>query len=124
MQFRLWSRFRAMGTRRVPKPQTRPRHFLKEWRKYRGLTQQQLADRVETVVSSISQLENGKQGYSQAILEALASALMCEPWDILHVNPLKEGEVVDLTRLLQNASHEQRAEAIGYVKGLLKASGN
>lgn len=113
-----------MGTRRSPEPQQRPRHFLREWRKYRHLTQQQLADRIGTVVSSISQLENGKQGYSQAILEALADALMCEPWDILNVNPLKEGDVVDLTRLLKDASPEQKAEAIGYVKGLLRSSGN
>lgn len=110
-----------MGTRRPIKLQTRRRHFIKEWRKFRGLTQQQLADRVETVVSGISQLESGKQGYSQAMLEALASALSCEPWDLLNVDPGKEGDVVDLTRLLKNATPEQKAEAIGYVKGLLRS---
>lgn len=99
----------------------RRRHFIKEWRKFRGLTQQQLADRVETVVSGISQLESGKQGYSQAMLEALAVALNCEPWDLLNVDPNKAGDVVDLTRLLQNATPEQKAEAIGYVKGLLRS---
>lgn len=110
-----------MGTRRPIKQPTRRRHFIKEWRKFRGLTQQQLADRVETVVSGISQLEGGKQGYSQAMLEALASALSCEPWDLLNVDPSKEGDVVDLTRLLKGATPEQKAEAIGYVKGLLRS---
>lgn len=107
--------------KRAPKPQfTRPRHFIKEWRKQRGMTQQQLADLVGVVVSSISQLETGKQGYSQSMLENLAKALGCEPWDLLHVDPRKEGDVTDLSQLLKGASPEQRAEAIGFVKGLLR----
>lgn len=109
-----------MGTRRTPRIGTRPRHFIKEWRKYRGLTQEQLASRVGTAVSSISQLETGKQGYSQALLEELATALACEPWDLLHVDPEKAGEVIDLTRLLKDANPEVQAEAIGYVRGLLR----
>lgn len=72
------------------------RHYVKEWRKFRGLTQEQLADRLGVATSTISQLENYKQGYSQAILEALASALMCETWDLLKRDPSKEGEIIDL----------------------------
>lgn|SRR5690606_17347145 len=111
-----------MGTRRTTQRSKRPRHFIREWRKYRGLTQQQLADRVDVAVSTISQLENGKQGYSQALLEGLAEALSCEPWDLLHNDPNKEGDVVDLTRLLKDASPEKKAEAIGFVKGLLRSN--
>lgn len=68
--------------------------FLKEWRRYRRLTQQQLADRVEiepgkTVgASTISELERGKQGYTQGMLEAVAVALDCTPSDIINKNPL------------------------------------
>lgn len=109
-----------MGTRRTTKPQQTPRHFIREWRKFRDLTQQQLADRIGSAVSTISQLENGQQGYSQALLEALAEALSCETWDLLHVDPNKEGEVIDLTRMLKNAKPEVQAEAVGYVKGLLR----
>ena len=110
-----------MGTRRRPKPQkTRIRHFVKEWRKFRGLTQQTLADRIESAVSTISQLETANQGYSQPLLEAIAEALAVEPWMLLHVDPTKEGEVIDLTAMLRNAPPEVQAEAIGYVKGLLR----
>lgn len=78
-----------MGTRvksRLKQPQRR-RHFIKEWRKHRGLTQDQLADRVGVATSTISQLETGKQGYSQPTLEAIADALQCEPADLLMRNP-------------------------------------
>lgn len=109
-----------MGTRRTTKARQRPRHFIKEWRKFRDLTQDQLAGRIGSATSTISQLETGKQGYSQALLEELAEALSCEPWDLLHVDPGKEGEVIDLTRMLRNANPEVQAEAIGYVKGLLR----
>lgn len=79
----------GMGTRvktRLKEPQRR-RHFIKEWRKFRGLTQEQLAERVGVAVSSISQLETMKQGYSQPTLEAIADALQCEPADLLMRKP-------------------------------------
>jgi len=60
-----------------PKPKP-PKHFIREWRKHRGLTQQQLADRVEMTVSSINQIESYKQGLSDETLAALAYALGCE----------------------------------------------
>ncbi|MCH4247503.1 helix-turn-helix domain-containing protein [Acinetobacter populi] len=46
-------------------------------RKKKGWTQQQLADYSNTSKSNISNLENGNQGYSPAILEYLARAFHC-----------------------------------------------
>lgn len=79
----------------------RRRYYFKEWRKHRGLTQQQLAERVDLSVSSISQLETGEQGFSEGTLEALAFALRCEPGDLLSRNPKVEGDVIDLMRLIE-----------------------
>ena len=67
-----------MGTREPA------RHFLKAWRKHRGLTQDQLAERVEVTHGAISQVETGRTGYSQPLLEAAASALNCRPGDIIN----------------------------------------
>lgn len=39
----------------------------------------------------ISQLETGKQGFSDSTLEAFAVALSCSPGDLLMRNPLDEG---------------------------------
>lgn len=65
------------------------------------MTQQQLAERVDMAVSSISQIENGEQGFSDGTLEAIAFALMCEPGDLLSRNPQAEGDVIDLMRLIE-----------------------
>ena len=46
-------------------------------RKQKGWTQQQLADFANTSKSNISNLENGNQGYSEAILKYLADSLGC-----------------------------------------------
>ena len=54
----------------------RPRQlFLGEWREKRGLTQQQLADRVGTTKESVSRGENGKRQMNVAILAEMADAL-------------------------------------------------
>lgn len=46
-------------------------------RKQRGWTQQQLADFSNTSKSNISNIENGNQGYSEAVLQYLANAFGC-----------------------------------------------
>jgi transcriptional regulator with XRE-family HTH domain len=67
----------------LQKPRQRRRTFFREWREYRGLTQEQLAGRLETSVASISRIEKGTQPYTQDVLEALAEALATEAmWSI------------------------------------------
>lgn len=100
--------------RPIPKPK-KAHHFIREWRKYRGLTQEQLALRIDGTSGAISQLENGIINYTQPTLEAIAYALMCEPGDLLSRDPAKEGEVVDLMRLIREKN------ASGTVMAFLKA---
>jgi transcriptional regulator with XRE-family HTH domain len=99
----------SMGTRRKTEDSDKVGHYIREWRKHRGLTLEQLAGRLDVATSSISQLERGKQGYSQAMLEALAVALNCEAWELISVNPSKAGEVVDLMRLINESKDKERA---------------
>ena len=68
----------------------KPRYFFKEWRKYRGFTQEELAEMVGITAPSVSQLEKGKQGFTDSTLEAFATALTCNPGDLLMRNPLDE----------------------------------
>lgn len=70
-----------------------PRHYVREWRKYRGLTQERLAERTPFSTGAISQLETGRTKYTQDILEAIAEALDCRPGDLISRNPLVEGEI-------------------------------
>jgi transcriptional regulator with XRE-family HTH domain len=92
-----------------------PRHFIRAWRKHRHLTQEQLASRVEMSTASISQLENGHQGYSQSTLEALAEALSCQPGDLLMRDPTV-GEAA--WSLLDSLKPETRRQALAMLRAL------
>jgi transcriptional regulator with XRE-family HTH domain len=83
--------------------------FIREWRKYRGLSLRRLADRLELSGpdetfshASIGRIETGQQPYSQPVIEAIAQALGVEVHHLLSVDPTKEGEVVDLLALLRD----------------------
>jgi transcriptional regulator with XRE-family HTH domain len=111
----------ARETKVVPRlKQSWPHHFIAEWREFRGLTQEQLAGRVDLSVSSISQLENGKQGYSQPTLEALAVALSCEPGDLLMRNPMDKNAPWSL---LASLKPESREKVVDYIRMVARADG-
>ena len=69
------------------KPRARRRTFIREWREFRGLSQEALGERLETSGGSISRIESGTQPYTQDPLEALAEALMTDPASLLMRNP-------------------------------------
>jgi len=98
----------------IPKPE-RPRHYIREWRKYRGLTQERLAERLDLTGGAISQLETGVTGYTQETLEGIAVALNCEPGDLLSRDPNIEGAVLDLLRLLRQ---KDQATVMAIINGL------
>lgn len=50
-------------------------NFLREWRVFRGMTQQQLADAVGTNANMVQYLENGERGLSAKWLRRLAPVL-------------------------------------------------
>lgn len=93
----------------------RQKHFVREWRKFRGLTQERLAEQTPFTTGAISQLETGRTKYTQDMIEALAVALDCEPGDLLSRDPSKEGEVADLLAAL---SDENREAALKMLKAL------
>lgn len=70
------------------KKRTRRRTFIKEWRVHRGLSQEQLASRLDTSVASISRIESGTQPYTQDVLEAIAEALNTDVASLLMRNPI------------------------------------
>lgn len=70
------------------------RFYLKQWRQKRGLTQEEIADAIDTSKGYISQLERGDRRYNQDILEQLAGVLEIEPADLLRA-PDEAGEIED-----------------------------
>ncbi len=96
----------------------RPRHFLRAWRKYRGLTQEQLADRIGVSGSNISLLESGKQNYTQRILEEIALALGTSPASLLTEDPVDQTEMRKIVDKLQLLSPATRRIAIVILEAL------
>lgn len=104
------------------------RPYLKEWRKHRGYTQDQVIERLlafddphlPATAASLSRLENGKQPYGQRILEALAEIYQCEPDHLIGRDPTKEGELIDL---FQRMTLEQRNRARAVLQALNSEAG-
>lgn len=67
-------------------PQYR-RTFIRQWRDFRGLTLEQLAERVDTTHATLSRIERGRQPYGQALLEAIAEALSTDVSSLLMRDP-------------------------------------
>lgn len=70
----------------------RRKTFIRHWRKFRGLTLEQLSSRLEELGHSISagglsMLERGERGYAQETLEALAEALQTDVASLLMRDP-------------------------------------
>jgi transcriptional regulator with XRE-family HTH domain len=73
------------------------RNYLREWRLFKGLTLEELADKVGTNKSVIHLLENEKRPLSAKWLRKLADALGTTPGRILDVNPNEtSAEVLDI----------------------------
>lgn len=92
----------------------KPTQF-KNWRKYRNLTQQKLADRIGTTKTRVSMKENGNEPWDDYYLEALSEALGASGTDLLARNPF-EGD--DLATLLGRMSPEARKQALQVVRAL------
>lgn len=92
--------------------------FIRQWRKFRGLTQERLADRVGMSNGNLSEIENGNTAYTQETLEAFADALQCTPADLLMRNPTDpEG----IWSLWDQAKPAERNQLIEMIKGFLRA---
>ena len=100
--------------------------YLREWRKFRHLTQAQVVGRLElfdddklpSTAASLSRIETGEQPYGQRILEALAFIYDCTSEQLLGHNPDKEGRIIDL---LPRLTERQLRQAEAVIEALINA---
>ncbi len=64
-----------------------PLHYLRQWREFRELSQEQLADAVGTTKGVISLIESGNRGLSDKWARRLAPALRTRPGWLLDHDP-------------------------------------
>ena len=100
----------------------RMRHFLREWREHRKLTQERAAERIGISRENLSRIERGLVPYNQDMLESSAIAYMCEPADLVMRNPLMPDPVQSLQDALKAAEPQKRTQIQQVIEALLKAS--
>lgn len=100
------------------------KHYIKEWRKYRGLSLRKLADRMESApgenlisYSSLSRIESGDQPYSQPILEALSEALDVSVASLLSSKPGVEADIIELFSRLDDSAKDQALKILKAMSG-------
>lgn len=76
-----------MAKKANSKKRQAPLHYLKEWREFRKLTQEQLAEAVATTKGVISLIESGDRGLSDKWARRLAPALRTRPGWLLDHDP-------------------------------------
>jgi transcriptional regulator with XRE-family HTH domain len=101
-----------MVTRIGPRKQFR--HFIAEWREKLNLTQEQLAERIETTKATISRWENNERDPPLKALGALAEAMGIEI-EQLFMDP----ERPSADALLKMSSAKTRRFALKMVKDIV-----
>lgn len=110
--------------------------YIKEWRLHRNrMTQRKLIERlvelagdippddptlnIPTTEASLSRIENGKQNFTMALLQAIAHALEVEePGWLLTRNPLKGGEVVPVDFKMRRLNEEEAKRAAAVLEAM------
>jgi transcriptional regulator with XRE-family HTH domain len=97
-------------------------HYLKEWRKFRGMTQQELADRLDTSKSVISDMERGELQLSPKWLRRIAPVLQTQPGHILDHDPATiDNDIIDIWAHIEVRDREQ---AIRVLRSFVKTGTN
>jgi transcriptional regulator with XRE-family HTH domain len=106
----------------VPRFKTRMRRptFFKAWRKRRGLTLEQAAEKAGMTPGNLSAMERGAQGYTQDGLEAIAEAYGVPPGWLTDANP---DEIDSILPIWEAAKPTDRKKIIEIAKTITGKTG-
>lgn len=90
------------------------RHYLREWRTAKGLTQEQVAERLDTSKGQVSNFENNKRKMTVEMANAFGYALGIEPIDLFHHPDSPSADA-----LLRTATEKERGKIFTVIKTLL-----
>ena len=91
---------------------------IRQWRHYRGMTLETVAERINMTPGLVSLVERGLRGYTQDTVEALASALRTDPAGLLTRDPTDPKAIWGIWEKAKPAQRKQITEAaIKIVKG-------
>lgn len=105
----------------VKKPQReRLRTFLREWRLFRDMNQDDVAEKLEIDRSTISRIERAESPYDQDILERFALVYGCDPEDLLSIDPTRPDPPRLIYSKLRAATPAQQQMALDLIDAMLK----
>lgn len=108
----------------MPKPKrVRRRHYIRQWREYRNLSQAQVAERLGISQTNYGRIERGLVPYNQDILEQLADSLLCSVADLLMRNPADKNAIWSIHDQLAKAPEREQARILSAVKALTGTDG-
>lgn len=99
-------------SKKGPKPPT----YFAAWRKEKGLTQEQLAERLEVSQEQISRLETGRNEFTLSMIHAWADALGIDPEAFWRPPKAPKNELAEIARRLDA---KKRAQAVRVVRAML-----
>lgn len=103
--------------RRIRSERPRRRTFIKQWRLHRGLTQEQLAGRLDMSTAQLSRIEAGVQPYTQDVLESAAEALQTDPASLIMRDPEADDAIWSIW---DHAKPGERRQIVEVAKALTK----
>lgn len=95
------------------------RVYLREWREYLGLTQEQIADRIETTKGTVSRMEINSREPNLGYLAAFAEAIDREVSELF-----RDPERPTQEDLLRSASPEQAREIADFAAFVRQRDGS
>jgi transcriptional regulator with XRE-family HTH domain len=102
----------------IPDVTEHPPHYLREWRKFRKLTQQELADRLDTSKSVISDMERGELQLSPKWARRIAPILNVSPGYLLDHDPEKlDTDIIDIWARIPERDRETAKRVLESFRG-------
>lgn len=103
-----------MASNPKPRPQFAP-IYLRQWRKYRNKTQEQLAEALGISAAQVNRIEKGKRQYTQTFLEAAAEYLETDPASLLMRDPTQAEAIWSIWERIEPA---KRSDALRILDAL------
>jgi transcriptional regulator with XRE-family HTH domain len=96
------------------------RHFLREWREYRAMSLEAVAERLDVDHSTLQRIETFRSPYTQVYLEKLSTIYGCSETDLIKLNPFKADPIAATIESLMAAPENTKRQAAAILDALLK----
>jgi transcriptional regulator with XRE-family HTH domain len=101
-------------------PVPRSHHFIKEWRAFNQLTQEDAAALIDIDRTFLSKIERLQAQYNQDFLERASVAYKCSPADLISIDPFNDDESRRIFAHFSRADEPTRKTVMAVMKVLLK----